>query len=215
MNSALFRILTTVLVIAVVLGLGLCIYASQVNSATKDGITATLLTDKDSYSAGEPVRVSLKVTNHSKYTALVKTEVTVPDGMSVSSGSAKGEASVNRGAENTFDLELKADSPLSFILWTVSIILVLCIIGAVVFFGLKAHNKVSVIVCLILAGATLLAAVPVRVQSAGEQLGVSRTVMIDGKAVTVSATVSFELVTPEYARADLERLLASTAWAYY
>ena len=215
MYSALFRILIVVLLISVILGLGLCAYASQTDTVSKDGITVILSTDKDSYSSSTEICVSLNVVNNSKYTALISSEVTPPDGISVSSGSAKGEVSLKRGRETTFAVELHADSPLSFILWTVGIIALLCAIGAAVFFGLKAHNNVSVIVCFILAGTVLLSAIPVQVQGASEQLNVSRTIMVDGKAVTVSASVSYELVTAEYAREDLENLLATTAWAYY
>ena len=64
MRKKRFRLWAVFLTAVMLVALSLNVAAAKGNAVSKDGLTAVLFTDKDSYKAGEAVKASVQVDNH-------------------------------------------------------------------------------------------------------------------------------------------------------
>ena len=175
--------------------------------AEQNGLVATLTFDKPEYAANEDVNVTLTVKNNNSYAVKdIQTEITLPDGVTLKDGSLTQEAfELNSTESKTCELIkiVKATEPTTD---TTSqqtgdnshtglfVVLMILSGGALLFIGIKqkklhAKGTMSLILCFAMAGAML----PMTANATSEKksFSVEETVKIDGKNVTVKATVSY------------------------
>ena len=173
--------------------------------AEQNGLVATLTFDKPEYAANEDVNVTLTVKNNNSYAVKdIQTEITLPDGVTLKDGSLTQEAfELNSTESKTCELIkiVKATEPTTD---TTSqqtgdnshtglfVVLMILSGGALLFIGIKqkklhAKGTMSLILCFAMAGAML----PMTTNATSEKKSFSDedTVKIDGKNVTVKATV--------------------------
>ena len=185
------RILAVVLTVI----LSICLFALPVMAATQtaNGLELTLVTDKAEYAEKEQIKASLTVKNttDAPISGLV-IEHRIPKGIEVVSGKAVDLIdALGAGESSTLDVVLTAGLPPKtgdFGIAAVAAAMVLSGIG-LVFLSKDAKVRkgaFSVFLCCVMV-AGLLAVVPVRAQA--EDLTVSTVVKVDGKDVTLSASV--------------------------
>ena len=97
MKTKFFRLLTVVLTTVMMLALSLNVMAAKSNAVTKDGLTAQLFTDKDSYKAGESVKASVLVDNRTGKKVYVITQMTAPDGVMLENANVAFDAFLEAG----------------------------------------------------------------------------------------------------------------------
>ena len=181
----------------------------------QNGLVATLTFDKSEYAANEDVNVTLTVKNNNSYAVKdIRTEITLPDGITLKDGSLTQEAfELNSTESKTCELIkiVKATGPATDNTKTdttspqtgdnshTGLFIVLMILsgGALLFIGIKqnklhAKGIMSLILCFAMVGAML----PMTANAASEKksFSVEETVKIDGENATVKATVSYAFV---------------------
>ncbi len=183
------KILSFVLIAALCLGLMTTVaFAAE---AEKDGLKLTLTTDKASYTADEQIHATLKVENTSDapLSALAMT-LTAPEGLRLSVGSAtKNLEALAAGASDTMEVTYVVDAnPDNGDSTKVLLLLGGIAMAAAAIFCLMTGRKRA---CLVLVAvlALGLAAMPA-VQAAQTAAEVTATVQVDGKTVTLKASVT-------------------------
>ena len=175
--------------------------------AEQNGLVATLTFDKPEYAANEDVNVTLTVKNNNSYAVKdIQTEITLPDGVTLKDGSLTQEAfelnstesktceliKIVKATEPTTDTTSQQTGDNSHTGFFVGLMILSG--GALLFIGIKqkklhAKGTMSLILCFAMAGAML----PMTANATSEKksFSVEETVKIDGKNVTVKATVSY------------------------
>lgn len=180
--------------------------------ANQDGLTATLTSSKTTYAANEDIDLSLTVTNNNAYAVDgIQTLITLPDGITLKSGSlaqnvfslAAGESKTNSAAfiknvtvtptENLDDTKSPQTGDSSnMVIW---LTLMFVSAGALVFLGVKnkktkSNGILSLFLCFAILGAVGL---PITANAASTQKSftVFTDLKVDGKAVTVSAVITY------------------------
>ena len=175
--------------------------------AEQNGLVATLTFDKSEYAANEDVNVTLTVKNNNSYAVKdIQTEITLPDGVTLKDGSLTQEAfelnstesktceliKIVKATEPTTDTTSQQTGDNSHTGFFVGLMILSG--GALLFIGIKqkklhAKGTMSLILCFAMAGAML----PMTANATSEKksFSVEETVKIDGKNVTVKATVSY------------------------
>ena len=226
MKAKHFRFVTAVLAVMLVIALGMGVYAASSSTSTQDGLTAVLSTDKETYTGDDLVTVTLDVTNNSGKEASINSEITVPSGMVIKSGSAAASAKLNGGSTNTNTLVLSIDTAsetgdsAQLILWIMLAVLSVGGIALLMAYGKNGKSFISLVLCLAMVGSLAAAVVPAQAAEDANSLSVSHTIKVDDADVTIKATVSYTLTEEEtedtvYTRAELEDTLMATAWAYF
>lgn len=181
-------------------------------TSNQDGLDATLSFAKTEYAANEDIATTLTVKNNNSYTVKnVQTEITLPDGITLKSGSLTQEkfdltANDSKVQELTLTKIVQVTKPsaddanipqtgdnshIGFV------ILMILSGGALLIIGIKQkklHIKgtIPIVFSFVLVGTML----PMTALAASEQKSftVEETVKIDGKDTTVKATVTYEFV---------------------
>lgn len=177
--------------------------AAETATATKDGITATLTTSKDSYT-NEDVDVKLTLKNETDHAiANITAKVTGLEALQVKSGktTATGLLLAKSGELVANDLVFSKEAGTGgdsgngsgnpatgnndMMLWTV--IMSISGIALLVVLMLNKHNRTvcAVLAVLLVAGVAL----PAQASAAGEALEVTKAITVNGEAVTLKATV--------------------------
>ena len=84
MKTKRYRLLTVLLTVVMMFALSLNVMVAKSNAVTQDGLTAQLFTDKDSYKAGESVKTSVQVDNHSGREVFIFAQINVLEGAKLS-----------------------------------------------------------------------------------------------------------------------------------
>ena len=77
-----------------------CTTAFAAESDSADGLTAALSTDKEAYTAGESIHVTLDVSNTSDNVTNIRTELIIPEGVTLTEGQLKSEAASIAAGQN-------------------------------------------------------------------------------------------------------------------
>ena len=97
MKTKRFRLLTVLLAAIMMVVLSFNVLAAKSNAVTKDGLTAQLFTDKDSYKSGESVKVSVQVDNHTGREVFIFAQINAPEGVKLASENAAFDARLQDG----------------------------------------------------------------------------------------------------------------------
>ena len=135
-----FRVLCSLIMALVMMLSATTVF--KADTTTKDDVSVEITTDKESYSAGEEIKVTVVVTNNSKEELTdVNVRVNWPEGMTF----AKAEDKVliidalAAGASQTFEVQgVKATSKQPFIILIAVIIIALLIVFVI---GVIKNNK--------------------------------------------------------------------------
>ena len=198
MKTKRFRLLTVFLAVVMMFALSIQAYAATSKPVTQDGITATLVTDKDSYKAGESVNATVKIENNSGQDVFVFTQITVPSTVKLAGAnafdavlangqawtSAAGVLSGTAGTTATGD-NMQAG------LWTVVSILAIGGVVALLVYGKNRKTWVSMMLCVVMIGGLMAAAVPAQAAGVSGSMSVSCAIQVDGKAAEVTAAVNY------------------------
>ena len=200
MKTKRFRLLTVLLTVVMMLALSVQVYAATSSPVTKDGITATLVTDKDSYAAGESINATVKVENNTGKDVFIFTEITVPSAVKLAGASAF-DAVLQNGQSWTSAagvLDGTAGSTatgdhLQAGLWSVLTILAIAGVVALLVYGKNRKTWVSMMLLVVMIGGLMAAAVPAQAAGVAGSMDLSCAIQLDGKAAEVSAIVQLSL----------------------
>ena len=212
MKTKRFRLLTVLLAAVMLVALSLNVMAAKSNAVTQEGLTAQLFTDKDSYKAGESVKASVQVDNHTGREVFIFTQINVPNGVNLASESAAfdariqdgeswitpGGVSLSAGGVATADAAATGDNMQAgfYIILTV---LAVCGIFALFVYGKNHKTWLSMLLCMVMVGGLAAAAVPVQAADISNDIQLSCTVEVDGKDTEISANVSYVIYDNEEA----------------
>jgi len=205
MKTNRFRLLTVFLTVVMLIAFSLNLYAAQSNAVTKDGLTAQLFTDKDSYKANESVSATVRVDNHTGKSVFIFTSINVPDGVTLQNGSAAYDALLADGESWTTaegiallasDIAVTGSATatgdnMQAGFWVS--VTALAVGGFIALFIYGKNNKtwLSVLLCMAMIGGLVVAAVPAQAADMNGDIELSCTIQVDNKDVKLSATVSY------------------------
>ena len=187
-----FRILCSLMLALVMMISATTVF--KADTTTKDDVSVEITTDKESYSAGEEIQVTVVVTNNSKEELTdVNVRVNWPEGMTF----AKAEDKVlvidalAAGASQTYEVQgVKASSNLPFII-LIAVIIIALLIVFVVGVIKNNKNKKAAAAATTLVVAMLITLLPTTIAEAGVTINAQKTVTIGGTEVAISATVTY------------------------
>ena len=195
-QKAKCSLLLSVLLIAVmIVVLGANAFAAQSNAVSKDGLTAQLFTDKDSYNANEQITVTVRVDNQSGTEAAIQTSVNVPESVKLV-GSTSYAAVLSNGSTWTTpstgageggDVETGDQMPWLWIVLAISSFAVLLV------YGKNRKALLCVLLCMSMIGGLVAPAASAQAADLSGQITLSCTIQVDGKDEEVSAVVSYTI----------------------
>ena len=187
-----FRVLCSLMLALVMMVSATTVF--KADTTTKDDVSVEITTDKESYSAGEEIQVTVVVTNNSKEELTdVNVRVNWPEGMTF--GKAEDKVLVidalAAGASQTYEVQgVKASSNLPFII-LIAVIIIALLIVFVVGVIKNNKNKKAAAAATILVVAMLITLLPTTIAEAGVTINAQKTVTIGGTEVAISATVTY------------------------
>ena len=204
MKTKRFRLLTVLLTAVMLVALSLNVMAAKGNAVTQDGLTAQLFTDKDSYKAGESVKASVQVDNHTGKEVFIFTQINVPEGVTLASESAAfdvtlrdgeswttpGGITLSAGGVTTAGAAATGDN-MQAGFYVILTALAVCGIMALLVYGKNRKTWLSILLCLAMVGGMVVAAVPVQAADMNGDIQLSCAIQVDGKDTELSATVSY------------------------
>ena len=216
MKTKFFRLLTVVLTTVMMLALSLNVMAAKSNAVTKDGLTAQLFTDKDSYKAGESVKASVLVDNRTGKKVYVITQMTAPDGVMLENANVAFDAFLEAGESweavgGVVTSARNATTAGSFPatgdnmqagFWVILTALAVCSLFALFVYGKNRTTWLSIMLCIAMVGGMVVATVPVQAADIEGSISLSCTIQVDGKDEVVSATVSYMIYEEDVEETD-------------
>ncbi len=202
MKTKRFRLLTVLLAAVMMLALSINVMAAKSNAVTKDGLTAQLVTDKDSYKAGESVKATVQVDNHTGKKVYIITQMTAPAGVVLENANVAFDAFLEAGesweavggvvtsASNAAGAATTGDN-MQAGFWVILTALAVCGIIALFVYGKNRTTWLSIMLCIAMVGGMVVAAVPVQAAGVEGSISLSCNIKVDGKDEVISATVSY------------------------
>ena len=203
MKTKRFRLLTVLLTAVMLVALSLNVMAAKSNAITQDGLTAQLFTDKDSYKAGESVKASVQVDNHTDREVFIFTQINVPEGIKLASESAAFDARLQDGETwiTPGGVSLVASNATAGVVATGDnmqagfyVILTALAVGgifALLVYGKNRKTWLSVLLCMAMVAGMTVAAVPVQAADMNGDILLSCAIQMDGKDTELTAKVSY------------------------
>lgn len=185
-----FKIGFSVLLVLMLL-LSLPFGAFAVGTDTRDGLEVTLLTDQGTYEADENIQLTVSVKNTNAYAVdNVRLEALLPQGVELV-GEAPAPISVAAGATGVATLNVRVVPAVSagWIIWALAAFLVIAVAACsvVLICRKKAVKALALLLCL----AMLMAMLPAEAYAEDPSFVLDKTVMVDGKDVTLSCRISY------------------------
>jgi len=214
MKTKCFRLLTVLLTAVMLIAPSLNVMAAKSNAVTKDGLTAQLVTDKDSYKVGESVKASVQVDNRTGKEVFIFAQINVPEGVKLASESAAfdtrlqdGESWVTPGgillsASDLAAMGTPTGDNMQAGFWIVLTVLAVCGIIALFVYGKNKKTWLSIMLCMAMVAGMAVAAVPAHAADMNGDIQLSCAIQMDGKDTEVSATVSYVIYDDAAEEAD-------------
>lgn len=177
------------LVLSIVLCVCLLAMPAMAASATQDGLEVTLTADKAEYTADENIVATLTVKNTSTedITDVALTH-TAPKGLTLAAGAAtKSAATLAAGASESLEITYKVDKSAT----TgdmISVVIAVAAVSGLAVLALTNKKGGAMVLALVMVCSVLAMAAPAQ---AAAPISVSTTVKVDGKDVTLTASVSY------------------------
>lgn len=204
MKTKSFRLLTVLMAAVMMVALSLNVLAAKSNAVTQDGITAQLVTDKDSYKAGESVKASVQVDNHTGREVFIFAQISVPEGVKLASENAAFDARLQDGdtwttpggvltaggASATGSSAATGDN-MQAGLWVILTVLAVCGIVALFVYGKNKKTWLSIMLCMVMVAGMAVAAVPAQAADMNGDIMLSCAIQVDGKDTAITTTVSY------------------------
>lgn len=207
MKTKGFRLLTVILTVVMLVALSLNVMAAKGSAVTKDGLTAQLFTDKDSYKTGESVKVGVQVDNHTGREVFLFAEFKLSEEFKLTGESLAFDTFLKAGESWTTpnDVWLEPVSEWSSAagstaatgdtmqtgFWGVLIVLAVCGIIALLLYGKNGTTWLCIMLCVTMVGGMVVAAVPAHAADMNGDITLSCIIQLDGKEAEVKATVSY------------------------
>ena len=203
MKTKRFRLLTVLLTTVMLVTLSLNVMAAKSSAVTQDGLTAQLVTDKDSYKAGESVKASVQVKNHTGREVFIFTQINVPEGVKLASESTTfdtrlqdGETWTTPGGITLLATDVAAGTTatgdnMQAGFWIVLIVLAVAGIIALFVYGKNKQTWLSIMLCMAMVAGMAVAALPARAADMNADIQLSCTIQVDSKDTELSAIVSY------------------------
>lgn len=173
------------------------IFAAE--TATQDGLKATLTTDKDKYEIGDKVKVTVTVENTTTEAIDgVSYKITLPGNLEAVEGSVLeyefGTIAAGESKEATVDTTATKSSQTGD--YTTAGIIVACVVAAGAFaFAFKKKNKKAIVTTAVVILSTLAVAgtaVAVRAAVVDKSFEISKEILIGKNDATISATIKYK-----------------------
>ena len=203
MKTNRFRLLTVLLAAVMLIALSLNVFAASGNAVTKDGVTAQLFTDKDSYKSGESVNATVRVDNHTGKEVFIFTSVKVPESVTLANESATHDAVLQDGEtwttpDGTFAGTVTANGSVTSTgdnmqagFWIIVTALAVGGFIALFVYGKNRTTWLSMLLCLAMVAGLAVAAVPAQAADMNGDIQLSCAIQVDGKDEEVSVAVSY------------------------
>ncbi|MBR5303111.1 MAG: hypothetical protein IKU38_09770 [Clostridia bacterium] len=185
-----------------------CMFAAPVQAETvlKDGIEATLSTDKESYSSFDEVDAKLTVKNTNSFDVEnVSMEIRAPRGFMLTSGAEANVGELSAGEvqqQQTSMRDAQADAPVlpktgddsHGMLWGLLFVLSAAVVCAMVIRNPQAKRIVSLMLCVALVAPYALDVAPAFAQEQGATavIMVSKEVLVNGETVVLTGVVTYQ-----------------------
>ena len=186
--------------------------ASAASSETKGGLEVTITTDKDSYSANEDIKVSVKIKNTNSFKVEdVSVEALLPEGLKLKDGKlSASDVDIDAGADYTVSVvaqsaknvkegtttpgttQNKLDSPNTGDDFNLGLMIVLILASSAVIFLTIKYKKHTKVMCLFLCvafGATMLPMDVFATENGTVTIAVDKAVAVDAENYTIKANV--------------------------
>jgi len=198
-------LLTVFLAVVLFLAMSIHIYAAQSNIVSKDGLTAQMFTDKDSYKINETIDVAVRVDNQTGQEVYILTNVKVPDNVKLA-GNAIQDAILQKGGswdvsnmqmeeiENVKTGGSVATGDDTSWVWIAPAIVAACCLVFMTVYGKKRKLWLPVLLCLAMLGGLVIPAIPVQAAGRSGEIELSCFIQVDGKQEEVSTTISYTIM---------------------
>ena len=206
MKTSHFRLLTVFFAVVMFIAFSLNIYAAQSNAVTQNGLTAQLFTDKDSYKAGESVKASVQVENHTGEEVYIFTQINVPEGVKLAGNKtafdtvlqdgeswniADGITQNSGGISSTVGSSPQTGDNMQAGFYVILAILAVVGILALLVYGKNCKALISVMLCMAMVAGMVVSAVPAHAEAMNGEILLGCTIQIDGKDTELTAKVSY------------------------
>ncbi len=162
-------------------------------SVTKEDVTVEITTDKDAYSSGEEIKVTVNVKNDSgEELTDVNIRVNWPEGMTDADKSQAVQVmnTLAAGQGQTCELTgVKESSLLPIII--IAVVAIVVIAAVVVLLLLKKKNGAKAVAAAGLVLAMLVTMIPMDMAEAGVRINATKKVTIDGVETELTASVTY------------------------
>ncbi len=206
MKTKSFRLLTVLLAAVMFVALSLQVYAAQSNAVTKDGLTAQLFTDKDTYKTGESVKASVRVDNRTGKEVFIFNSFNVPSGVTLEGSTTAYDALLKDGESWTSaeGILLSAGQPVAAGsaatgdtmqtgFWVLLTVLAVCGMAALFVYGKNKKTWISMLLCLAMVGGMAVTTLPAKAADVTGTLELSCPIQVDGKDTAITAVVNYIL----------------------
>lgn len=160
--------------------------------ADEKAVSVQVTTDKESYSAGEEVIVTVDVTNTSgEEISNVNVKVDWPEGLNYVSveGESKVIDTLAAGEGQTFEVAgKKENNAMTAIIIVIVVVFIVALVAAFMI-GMKKNKKATTAATVALA--LLITMMPTMTAEAGETVNVEKVITIGGEEVTLVAKVTY------------------------
>ena len=203
------RLLTAVLTLVMLVALSLNVMAAKSNEVTRDGLTAQLVTNKDSYKTGESVKATVQVDNQTGEKVYVITQMTASDGVLLENANVAFDAILENGESweavggvvtsngNTAGATAASGSSTATgdnMQAGFYVILTALAVGGIIglfVYGKNSKTWLSIMLCMAMVGGLVTFAVPAQAADVNGDIQLNCVIQVDGKDAEVKATVSY------------------------
>ena len=211
MRTKSFRLLTVLFAVLMLLAQSLDAYAAYGSDVTQDGVKAQLFTDKDSYSANEPVYATVRVDNYTYKELFVFCKISAPEGvvfgnevtaydgvMSDGEGWTSAGGIIPRERTGIAGPVATSDN-LHPGTWTIMTAIAYCGVVGLFVYGKKKKTWLPMFLCCVMLGGVAAAVVPAQAADVAGRgdIDLTCTIQYDGKDTEIKARVSYVIYAEE------------------
>lgn len=225
MKTRSFRLLTVLFAVVMLLAHSINTYAAYGNDVTQDGVKAQLFTDKESYSANEPVFATVRVDNYTYRELFVFCNISAPEGvvlgnevttydgvMSDGEGWTSAGGIITRERTGIAGPVATSDNMQAGV-WTILTGLAYCGVIALFVYGKNKKIWLPMLLCCVMLGGPAMAVMPAQAANVAGRgdIDVTCTIQYDGKDTEIKARVSYVIYAEDEESEDTS-LKPDTSW---
>lgn len=185
------------LLLAIVLCMSLLAITAFAENAQAEGVELTLTTDKTEYAAADKIVATVQVKNASEAAIEnLKLTLTGPSGYVAAGEESKTIASLNAGASDSLEVSYAAKGAPNTGDSILLVALAAVFSAACMLLLMRNRRAAAMALAVVMILGVAVIGLPTSASAADKALEVSTTVKVDGKDVTIKASVSWGVTQP-------------------